>query len=164
MDIRNEQGIFELREVIGLINDIRSGTTRMLVGLNHPARSSGLDIDRVFEAGIFENRKAFMDFFDYTEMNASDMKPKQTELAQQIAREYNLSLVCSTDAHRAPQVGRHYTKTSQSDIHEAILKNDLRIPESFSRSHYWSAKLWRFVSGAKKRILKAINRKKQKNV
>jgi predicted metal-dependent phosphoesterase TrpH len=144
-------------EFVEAIYEMREAGSEILVDLHHPFdytnAKRGFNIKGAIKKGGFKDESELMKFFDFTEMNTASTKLQEMRTAQILAGAHELPIVCSTDSHFIPQIGRYYTETDCDSIREAILQNNLRhsvSPEDVNllrskayRLKSWALKKWR---------------------
>ncbi|MBU0727193.1 PHP domain-containing protein [Patescibacteria group bacterium] len=160
MRLREDNGKFGFFDVAEQINEMRRRKeSQLTVDLHHPfdgSRRGSFDFDGLLESGFFASRSGLMNFFDTVELNTSCMRCSETQGAVNLADVFNKPVVCASDSHFLPQVGRYHTETKHPDAHSAIVaagkgeRGALRhsvIPEEID---YLRARYYRTLSGIRK--------------
>ena len=136
--------------------------SRLLVCLHHPfslsfwSKRGGFDFykacgkapfGKVIEKKVnpyFCSLSGLNGLIDYTELNANNLKIDEGRMAVIYAATYKIPIVCSTDSHFEPQIGRYYTIGEQDSARDSILKSDLQIPNpediNYKKSRYYRTK------------------------
>ncbi len=155
--INKKKEKFEFKKIYETIKKIKDNKTEMLICLNHPyslskwSKRRGFNFKGIIETGMFKNMEDLMEFFDYTEINTSNICKEDTDKAIGLAERFKIPLVCATDTHFKEQIGEHYSIGFEKSTRESIITNNIDNSCVHKKINYSKNKKYRTISGILKK-------------